>query len=777
MACVAWYESRMREEETLPEPIRIQSRVAELFQRLRFPDHALLCIYFVVFARQYFWWATDNNWIAWIGSTFVALFVSWAYIASQEAAEEDKTGLPFWLIIFIPLLIIYAMRVALPDVSFDVLNYHLFHGERTLRGFLYLPGEFFPTPSPFSPAPDMVTGIFRKIFGYRLGTIANFLAVIWVARIADKLLRPFVPNALLRTSGVLLAILAEHLLGEINNYMPDILAVPLLLEATYLVLRHDQYKNARVNFVRIALLLGISVAFKLTNAAFGLPIVLFCTYQALAGFHRDGKVQQAKAIIKFKPLALTTLLCAIAFFAALFPFSLYLYRETGSPIFPVYNGIFKSVYWPAINVLDPRWGPFGWLEKLLWPILISFKANRLSELPIYSGRISSGFVVAIIGLFFARRDRRFRDLCLLVLAGSLLWSASTGYIRYALYLEVMAPIVLLALASKLFQKIAPRSRPIAIATVTLLCLVLLVHASLGLAYLSKWELSQRPTFFSQPSVHRGEARYLLRDHSLTDFLPGEARTSLAPVDVWIISSIKTSGLAVLLKPGAPMIGVNTYEFFDNQTSRAKFDQALESAAGKRMFSLALAGDLEASKVNLHRRGLVTVQINPIQIPFYSYQTVIAAYLIETARNRRESVEGETNSESHLASGNYRAQITSAQQPPVMKSGAKEVLRFKVRNLGTNLWPSNSPQGWIGAVTIGDRWLTADGQNVVTEMDSRALVSHDVKPGEEIEMVLAVTAPQAPGTYVLEIDMVHEGVTWFYQQGSRTLRWQVKVENY
>jgi uncharacterized membrane protein len=62
------------------------------------------------------------------------------------------------------------------------------------------------------------------------------------------------------------------------------------------------------------------------------------------------------------------------------------------------------------------------------------------------------------------------------------------------------------------------------------------------------------------------------------------------------------------------------------------------------------------------------------------------------------------------------------------------------------------------------------------MDSRAVLPHDLKPGEEAELTLTVTAPQEPGDYFIELDMVHEGVTWFYEQGSRTLRWHVKVEH-
>jgi hypothetical protein len=40
--------------------------------------------------------------------------------------------------------------------------------------------------------------------------------------------------------------------------------------------------------------------------------------------------------------------------------------------------------------------------------------------------------------------------------------------------------------------------------------------------------------------------------------------------------------------------------------------------------------------------------------------------------------------------------------------------------------------------------------------------------------LTVTAPSEPGDYTLEIDMVHEGVTWFKQRGARPLSINVTV---
>lgn len=758
--------------ETILKPGSIRQQAIEVLRRLSLPNDALLLIYFAVFARQYLWWCTDKNAVAWVAAAVTAMIVTSLYVASKETTrnrEDDGPTLHFWLIAVMPLVFVYSMRVVFPDVSFDVLNYRLLHAERALHGFLYLPGEFFPTPAPYNPAPDMVTGLFRHALGYRLGTIANLLAMIWVARVTDKLLRPYLRNAWLRSFGVLLAVMTEHMLLEINNYMADLLALPLLLEATHLALRHAELKNQRRNLVCVALLLGMSVAFKLTNAAVALPVILLCTYQALFARRENYRNQTTKAV---RDLASNTLLSAAAFILPLLPFSVYLYRETGSIVFPVFNGIFKSVYWPANNIWDPRWGPVGLWEKLWWPIFITFKPERLSELAVYSGRISFGFAAALVGCLFVRCDARLRELCLLVVATSLLWSASTGYIRYAFYVEVMSAVVVLTLAVKLANQSTRLARRPALAMACLIWLGLLFQVWFACRYVSRLEWAGRPTIFTNPAAYRNEARYLFRDRSLRDFLSSEALARFDQVEVWIVSSIKTSGLAVMLKRDAPMIGVRNDEFFRTKEGRDRFELSLERADGKRMFSLAFREDFQTAKAELYNRGLTDVSVDPIDIPFYSPNVRIPIFLIKVARTNQYISERTPHAFPDSA---YRAVISSQQQPGIMKPGAKVRLRLRVRNASTGVWPSRVPQGWMHIVTVGDRWLSANGVGVVDELDSRTALPHDLKPGDEAELVLTVTAPKTEGEYVLEIDMVHEGVTWFYQRGSPTLRWPVRVE--
>jgi hypothetical protein len=52
--------------------------------------------------------------------------------------------------------------------------------------------------------------------------------------------------------------------------------------------------------------------------------------------------------------------------------------------------------------------------------------------------------------------------------------------------------------------------------------------------------------------------------------------------------------------------------------------------------------------------------------------------------------------------------------------------------------------------------------------------NDVAPGAEVERALVVKAPDKEGDYVLELDMVQEGVAWFAQKGSEALKLKIKV---
>src|ERR1043166_1651400 len=122
--------------------------------------------------------------LAWTLAVIVTACLWAVYVSIKEAASE-KLSRWFWLVVALPLLLVYSIRFAFPDISFDVLNYHIFNSERALRGPLFLTQDFFPVVVTFNPTPDVLAGLYRHVLGYRVGTAMNLLTLIWTAAILD----------------------------------------------------------------------------------------------------------------------------------------------------------------------------------------------------------------------------------------------------------------------------------------------------------------------------------------------------------------------------------------------------------------------------------------------------------------------------------------------------------------------------------------------------------------------------------------------------------------
>lgn len=740
--------------------------LARLRERAEFGD-ALVLLYLLVFVRQYLW-PLDSNALAWTLAVPVACVAWYFYVATKPFASE-RAGREFWLLLLPPLVIFYLLRLPFPDLSWDVLNYRLLHAERSLHGTLFMPGDYFPTPAPYNPAPDTVTGLFRHALGYRLGTVANLLALVWTARVAEKLLRPFVERAWVRAACVLLVVLAEHLLFQVNEYMVDLLSLPLLLEATWLALRVDEVDDRRSVLIRVALLLGLAAALKLTNAAAILPVVLLCAYRALAGPGR----------LKLKELPGTVALTFVAFVAPLLPFAVYLWLLTANPFFPLANTLFKSAYWHTEGGWDARWGPQGFWETLAWPVLATFEPGRHSELSVYSGRITLGFVVALTGLALLRRERRVRELCVLFVVGCVAWSAGgMGYSRYGLYLEVLSGVAVVAVAAS-SMKVTRSGFALSWRTAVPAALIVALCAQVACAcfYALRYEWSMRPTALSDWRSYRHEARYIFRDRQLKDFMNAETRALFEGVEGWVESGPKANGVEALIDPALPIVTVSHPEYFATRDARHLFVRTVESGPLRRL-SLCMPEDLAQAREYVRERGLTFVGARPVQVPFFSQRRPLGMMLVEAALP--EGDEGRATLQRFWQSAafrdrDYRAEIEAPGAPTRLRAGERAALRLRVRNLGPVAWPARGDTNGMYQVNAGNRWLDPVTGRVVNDLDGRTALAADLQPGGTTELTLPVKAPTAPGDYVLEIDMIHEGVTFFHEKGSKTLRTNVKVD--
>jgi len=122
-----------------------------------------------------------------------------------------------------------------------------------------------------------------------------------------------------------------------------------------------------------------------------------------------------------------------------------------------------------------------------------------------------------------------------------------------------------------------------------------------------------------------------------------------------------------------------------------------------------------------------------------------------------------------------ARITLMNTPSALKVGSRSVLRTQVKNTSDLTWPAFGADDGTYQIRLGNRWLDEAG-NVVISSDGRATLPRDLKPMHLVELPLVITTPEEPGRYILELDMVQEGVVWFREKGSKTMRVGVTIGN-
>jgi ubiquinone/menaquinone biosynthesis C-methylase UbiE len=97
-------------------------------------------------------------------------------------------------------------------------------------------------------------------------------------------------------------------------------------------------------------------------------------------------------------------------------------------------------------------------------------------------------------------------------------------------------------------------------------------------------------------------------------------------------------------------------------------------------------------------------------------------------------------------------------------GPNEIFEIRglVRNLGDTIWMAKT-EDELGQVRIG---VHLKGKQRIQD-HGRIDLERDVFPKEYQDFSIALKSPRERGKYVLEIDMVNEGICWFKERGSQT----------
>ncbi len=122
---------------------------------------------------------------------------------------------------------------------------------------------------------------------------------------------------------------------------------------------------------------------------------------------------------------------------------------------------------------------------------------------------------------------------------------------------------------------------------------------------------------------------------------------------------------------------------------------------------------------------------------------------------------------------HRVTYVQATLPRSMRVGQIYEASATIRNDNKTGWtpPPGSPNGF----SISYHWFSQDGSTMVVKEGMRAALPNRVDPGQVVNMTFSIATPQQPGQFILELDVVQEGVTWFSDAGTPGPRFAVNVE--
>jgi SAM-dependent methyltransferase len=109
---------------------------------------------------------------------------------------------------------------------------------------------------------------------------------------------------------------------------------------------------------------------------------------------------------------------------------------------------------------------------------------------------------------------------------------------------------------------------------------------------------------------------------------------------------------------------------------------------------------------------------------------------------------------------FRAEIVPEAEELTIEAGRIRAMKVRVRNVSPVAWPEDR------FVHLGNHWRDHEGAMLQLD-DGRALLERTVGPGDVVDLELEIGAPAQTGSYIVELDLVIDGVAWFADKGSAT----------
>lgn len=150
---------------------------------------------------------------------------------------------------------------------------------------------------------------------------------------------------------------------------------------------------------------------------------------------------------------------------------------------------------------------------------------------------------------------------------------------------------------------------------------------------------------------------------------------------------------------------------------------------------------------------------------------IKKYILQAQAGKLDSITNSADRHEYqlLPDEAYRA-VFKTEPEYLMIPGQKMSVSVEVTNASPSVWENTARSG----IYLANRWLDSNGK-VFRQFDGATELPDELLPGASAKLVLMVTAPAEPGDWLLDIDLVDEGVAWFKDKGSTPYHVIAKVK--
>lgn len=362
-----------------------------------------------------------------------------------------KNRLTHLFILLSGMLICGCVAVSIgKELNWDLASYHLYNPLAFLQHRATLdvwPMEFVHVH--LTPTADFLTFFFitylqPKTAVFALGALHGIN--VWLLYvIASEALLMLPKVTFPRAWACLLAVMGMYaplVIPGIGSFQHDALVSLFILGSVVLMLKSQSQKY----LIASGFLLGVAAGLKLTAGIFVLATLLATMLMRGAWSQRTSRVMFIGVGVTVGVLLTSGYWMWIQ------------WQQYHSPLFPFMNSIFHSPYFPATSWSDPRFLPQTWMETLFYPFYFSFD-GRTNDVPFRDFRFAILYVLLALSLFVKRDPLppMIKWLISFFVIAYIIWQLGFSIMRYAMPLEMLAPLIIFLMLYVLMKDMLIRS--------------------------------------------------------------------------------------------------------------------------------------------------------------------------------------------------------------------------------------------------------------------------------------------------------------------------------